>query len=115
MVANSSTVQTGMDVLDPTGNKIGTIDDILSVQAYSANDTAMSTSTFDDGTDTASSASGGQEYLKVQHGGVLGIGGTSLYIPFNAVQNVVPGESVTVNCTADTCGEMYGTKPDFLP
>jgi hypothetical protein len=59
--------------------------------------------------------SGDQTYLKVEHGGILGIGATDLYIPFSAVQTVVPGDNLTVNCTKDTCGDLYGDKPDVLP
>jgi hypothetical protein len=113
MALDLSTVQTGMDVIDPTGNTVGTVADIIDVQAYSATDTT-SGGVVDDTVSTAPT-SGGQRYLKVDHGGILGIGAQHLYIPFTAVQNVVPGESLTVNCTTDTCGDMYGTKPDFLP
>ena len=42
MALDLSSVQTGMDVHDPTGDKIGTVADIVSVQAYSATDTATS-------------------------------------------------------------------------
>jgi hypothetical protein len=102
-----------MDVLDPTGDKIGSISDIVGVQAYSAKDAQTG---YTDLTSTGSpSPSGEQTYLKVSQGGVLGIGATDLYIPYNDIQNIVPGESITVNCTKDTCGAMYGTKPDFLP
>lgn len=121
MAIDQSSVQTGMEVLDPTGEKIGTISDILDVQAYSATDTQPSYT--DPSTGTASdlqtttvtpNPSGGQRYFKVNQGGVLGIGAKELYIPFSAVENIVPGDNVTVNCTKETCGDMYGSKPDFL-
>jgi hypothetical protein len=111
-----------MDVLDPTGEKIGTVADILNVQAYSA--TEQDTMAADPATGTVADLqtttvspdpAGDQTYLKVEHGGILGIGATDLYIPFSAVQTVVPGDNLTVNCTKDTCGDLYGTKPDFLP
>jgi hypothetical protein len=57
----------------------------------------------------------GQRYLKVNHGGVLGIGAKELYIPFDAVDDVVPGDNVTVNCAKDACADTYGNKPNFLP
>lgn len=57
---------------------------------------------------------GGTGYLKVDQGGILGIGAKELYFPFSAVTDVVPGENVTVNCAKDQCGDLYGTKPDFL-
>jgi sporulation protein YlmC with PRC-barrel domain len=122
MAVNLSTVQTGMDVLDPSGNKIGSVSDILSVQAYSETDTdtvfadpAAGTAGDLQTTSVTPDPSGQQTYLKVDQGGILGIGAKELYIPFSAVQNVVPGDNLTVNCTKDTCGNMYGSKPDFLP
>lgn len=122
MATNLATVQTGMDVLDPAGDKIGTVSDILTVQAYSANEQdAMyadpATSTVSDLQTTMGTpdAAGEQTYLKVEQGGILGIGARELYIPFSAVKQVVPGGNLTVNCTKDTCGDMYGDKPAFLP
>jgi hypothetical protein len=122
MVVNLASVQTGMDVLDPTGEKIGTVADVLNVQAYSATDndtivTEPATGATADlqMTTVTPDPSGQQTYLKVEQGGILGIGAKDLYIPLSAVETVVPGDNVTVNCTKDTCGDMYGTKPDFLP
>jgi sporulation protein YlmC with PRC-barrel domain len=122
MAIDLSGVQTGMDVLDPAGEKIGSISDIVDVQAYSATDT---TSSYDDPatggtsdigvTTVTPNPSAEKTYLKVNQGGVLGIGAKELYIPFNSVKNIAPGDSVTVDCTKDTCGDMYGNKPDFLP
>lgn len=114
-----TTVQAGMDVLDPIGDKVGTISDILDVQAYSASDTDTAytdptTGTISDYDVTSVTPTGEQRYLTVKHGGLLGIGAEELYVPLSAVQNIVPGESVTINCTKDTCGDMYGTKPAAL-
>lgn len=53
-------------------------------------------------------------YLRVSSGGILGVGGHDLYIPSNAVTDVVPDERVTVNCGKDECARLYGTKPPFL-
>lgn len=53
-------------------------------------------------------------YLQVNEGGFLGIGETRLYIPFGAVEEVIPGESVTVSCTKEQCADLYVTKPLFI-
>lgn len=121
MAVDLGSVQTGMDVFDPAGEKIGTLSDILNVQAYSATEnqasyTAPGTGTTADvqmGT-TAPAPSGQNAYLKVDQGGILGIGAKELYIPFSAVESIVPGDNLTVNCTKATCADMYGTKPEFL-
>jgi hypothetical protein len=36
------------------------------------------------------------------------------YIPFDAVQNVAPGDGVTIHCTKDQCDNLYARKPSFL-
>jgi len=64
------------------------------------------------GMGTATATSTG--FFKVEHGGIFGIGATDLYIPFSDVATVVPGDSVTVSCTKDECGDRYAHKPDFL-
>lgn len=51
------------------------------------------------------------KYFEVHHGGILGIGGTSLYIPFSAVEAVSPGDSVTINCTADEAAQQFAQEP----
>ncbi len=56
----------------------------------------------------------GERYFKVDQGGFLGIGAKSLYIPFSAVQNVVAGDSVTLDCTKDECDARYGSMPAQL-
>lgn len=53
-------------------------------------------------------------YFQVRQGELLGFGGRDLYLPFSTIQAVAPGESVTVDCTEDTCEERYGTRPGVL-
>jgi PRC-barrel domain len=117
MVTNLSGILTGMDVLDTNGEKIGKVTDVLAVQAFSQ--TASTSGTYEESvapTEEAAYGSEGQgNILQVQHGGVLGMGGTDLYIPVSDVTNVVFGESVTVNCTENTCENLYAQKPGFLP
>jgi hypothetical protein len=52
--------------------------------------------------------------LKVNEGGVLGIGATELYIPADGVQSISPDESVTLTCAKAQCETMYAQKPSFL-
>lgn len=56
----------------------------------------------------------GDQYFKVEQGGILGFGAKSLYIPFSAVQNVVAGDRVILNCTKDECDARYGSMPAAL-
>ncbi|HZU14187.1 MAG TPA: hypothetical protein VFB58_15210 [Chloroflexota bacterium] len=53
-------------------------------------------------------------YMRVDHGGVLGFGVESLYIPFTAVEQVVPGDRVVIRCRRDEAADLYGQKPEFL-
>ena len=117
MATNLAGIETGMDVFDSNGDKIGKISDILTIQAQSH---AAVTSTYggtDTGFDTGTGSfgTGSGNILKVDQGGILGIGAKELFIPFSAVQSVVPGDNITINCTKDACGSMYGEKPEFLP
>ncbi|HZU11501.1 MAG TPA: PRC-barrel domain-containing protein [Chloroflexota bacterium] len=102
MVTNEQTVQNGMDVYDATGEKIGTVADVYTVQARSQGN-AM----------TPPSTSQGSVF-KVNEGGVMGIGATELYIPFSAVQTVTPGDRITLNTTKAKVDAEYARKPAFL-
>ncbi|MBV9280047.1 MAG: hypothetical protein JOZ41_08205 [Chloroflexi bacterium] len=51
---------------------------------------------------------GGAEYFEVDHGGFLGIGAKALYVPFSAVQEVVPGDRVVLSCTREECESRFG-------
>ena len=51
---------------------------------------------------------------RVDHGGLLGIGATAMYVPFSAVCDAVPGDNLTLDCTCSDCTERYAGKPDFL-
>jgi hypothetical protein len=118
MAINLAGVQSGMDVFDSTGDKIGTVADVLTLTAFSQNvqsdpyapGTAESTGT----PGYVSGATDQNAVLKVKEGGVLGIGAKELYIPVDAVQNITPGESVTLNCAKSQCETLYAEKPSFL-
>lgn len=111
-------VQSGMDVFDSTGDKIGSVADVLTLAAYSQNvqsdpyarGAADSLGTTGYGT----GATDQNAVLKVKEGGVLGIGAKDLYVPVDAVQTITPGESVTLNCAKSQCETLYAEKPSFL-
>jgi ribosomal 30S subunit maturation factor RimM len=116
MVTNIAGIENGMAVYDLNGEKIGTVDDVLTVEAHSQsslNDPYAGGAGDALGT-TSTGSNGNNSLLKVSQGGVLGIGATELYVPFDAVQNIAPGDGVTVNCTKDQCGNLYAQKPSFL-
>jgi hypothetical protein len=110
MVTNMSGIQRGMDVIDANGSKVGTISDVLTVQAFSQE---SASDPYGTGGGTSGAALEGT-ILKVLKGGLLGIGGTDLYIPVKDVQSVVPGENLTINCSNDACDNLYSNRPDFL-
>lgn len=97
MVTNLSDIK-GMHVFDPNGEKVGTVADVFAVPAFGH-------SSFD------SDAAGEGRILKVERGGIMGIGAADLYIPVKIVQSVVPGEYLTINCGKDVCDNLYAKKP----
>jgi hypothetical protein len=52
-------------------------------------------------------------YFEVEHGGFLGIGTQTLFVPMSAVQSAT-SDGVTLECLKDVCGSLYANKPDFL-
>ena len=54
------------------------------------------------------------KYFEVQHGGLLGIGAESLYVPFSAVNVVGADGAVTLKCTADEAASLYTERPASL-
>jgi hypothetical protein len=119
MATNLVGVQNGMDVYDSTGDKIGSVADVLTLAAYSqtaqndpyAGGTVDTTGTI--GT-IGSGTADENAVLKINEGGVLGIGATTLYVPLDAVQNIAPGDSLTLNCSKSQCESLYSQKPSFL-
>ncbi len=64
-----------------------------------------------DQTEAATLTPSDTKYLSVRHGGVLGIGGDLIYVPFSAVQAVNPGESVTLRSTSAESAVLFEEKP----
>jgi PRC-barrel domain protein len=94
MSADTMGIDKGMAVYTLDGGELGTVRHIW----------------VDDGEIPASP----QDYLEAGEGRFLGIGEHDLYIPFDAVVSVVPGASVTVNCSREECVALYAAKPDFI-
>lgn len=112
MSVNMAWIQSGMEVFDTNGEKVGTVDDVLAVEARSATEVSSGVTTAPGPFDPHPAHSGG--YLKVVSGGFLGIGGHDLYVPFSAVSNVAPGDCVTINCTRGMCSQEYSAVPEAL-
>ena len=67
---------------------------------------------FDDASATDSTMTGTDEgYMHIKTGGILGLGSKNLYVPFSAVDSVVPGENVTLNCAKEDCEHRFGHAP----
>ncbi len=106
MVTNLSDIK-GMDVFDPNGEKVGTIAAVFAVPAFSRNSPPNpSVGTVP--------PTGEETILKLERGGMMGIGATDLYIPVKDVQTMVPGKNLTINCSKDVCDNLYANKPDFM-
>lgn len=113
MTVGTSGIQKGMDVYDVNGDKVGTVKDIVSAPAVG--ETGAATDTVDEAATGAGEMDAGQEpYIKVERGGILGIGAKELYLPFSAVQNVVSGDNVMISSTKEEVEDLYGNRPDFL-
>lgn len=118
MATDFAGVQNGMDVYDSTGDKIGTVADVLTLAAYSQNARndpyAAGSADSTDATVSGTGVADQNAVLKVNEGGVLGIGAKELYIPVDAVQTITPGQSVTLTCAKSQCESLYAQKPSFL-
>lgn len=77
-----------------------------------ANDQNTSPGYTPGGTTPVAAYGGG--YLHVEQGGILGIGAKDLYIPMSEVQDVDPGNCVSLSITKRQADDNYQTKPDFL-
>lgn len=128
MATSAFTAQEGMVVVAADGTQLGRVAHIVrSVPHPGAFDSRSTsgigvgdapglgdTGKFSPPLDTATWTGGEGGYVVVTHGGVLGIGATHLYIPFHAVSGVVPGENLTLGCSAQECQRLYGEKPPGL-
>lgn len=125
MVENAADVQPGMQVYAADGQEIGKVahvwrdipmTDTSAAPAPSTTTTPLSAS--ETSTSTTEALSGAAilatGYFQVEHGGILGIGGTSLYVPFSTVEDLVRGDCLTLSCRKEECDQLYAHKPDSL-
>lgn len=78
-----------------------------------ANDQNTSPGYVAGGTGVPTTMTGGG-YIHVEQGGILGIGSKDLYIPITEVQDIDPGNCVSLTITKHQADENFQTKPDFL-
>lgn len=93
MIVAVSDAQLGMDVYDNAEKKIGIINEI-----YNAPDREE----------------GEHLYMQVTEGSVLEFWSKNLYVPFSAIVDLVPGQLVTLDCSAADAQKRFGSKPEFL-
>lgn len=104
------------------GEKVGSVANVFAVPAFGQNSTPnLSVDTIPTTGEVAHT--GGSldldsveegTILKVERGGIMGIGASDLYIPVRDVQSVAPGENLTINCNKDVCDHRYANKFDSM-
>lgn len=130
MASNAFTVQEGMDIYGSDGEKIGSVSHVYRQAPLDTSigvADSLAPGELDVETIDMSGTPAGQEmgpaagapsaptgYIEVSSGGVLGIGAKHLYVPFEAVQSVEPGDCATLDCTKSECESLYGTRPAAL-
>ncbi|GAC1462025.1 MAG: hypothetical protein PVSMB7_01300 [Chloroflexota bacterium] len=50
-------------------------------------------------------------YLHIKEGGLLGLGGKDLYVPTDQVEDVAPGDRITLRVTKAEAGERFTREP----
>lgn len=98
----------GMPVVDRQGRKIG-----LVAALYGAPDGGSDLNAFVVDRDSMHTGYG-LGYVKVQQGGILGVGCRNMYIPYNAILDITPQQQVSVDCTLEECQERFGERPSFI-
>lgn len=86
----------GMEVFASGGDKLGTVNQLWPQAAD------VVTGVITEG------------YFSVHEGGLLGLGGRELYVPFAAVDACVLGKRVTLNVTKVEAEARFEHKPDVL-
>jgi hypothetical protein len=142
MTVNTSGILKGMDVFGSEGDRIGTVaqvwanpsgenplfghvDDVVVVPRES--ELPVGSQAADFGMNATGPATIEQQYgephpmdtaetgyFAVDEGGMLGMGTTQLYVPFDAVMTVLAGDRLTLSCTKDEAGSRFATKPAWL-
>jgi hypothetical protein len=100
LVINEGDVRQGMDAIGLDGVALGTIETV-----WVGDPPEMNPHTLADGM-PATGGRDGHFYVRNE--------GDDLYIPFDAIAILFPGQNVTVSCTAGECRERYGKRPSGL-
>ncbi|MBV9281638.1 MAG: hypothetical protein JOZ41_16280 [Chloroflexi bacterium] len=123
MAASAFTLQEGMSVFGSDGEEIGKVSHILRQvpgalesgaerrTGVGLGDTGETVGGFSPPEGTATWVRGESGLIVVAHGGFLGVGAQHLYVPFDAVADVAPGDRAILTCTREECGRRYGRKP----
>lgn len=122
MPARAFTVHEGMRVRGSDEDEIGRVTEIVRHVVRSIEQSDRSSSGVGAGSGHMEDYSpamtmttwveGDRGYIVVAHGGVLGIGGSHLYVPFEAVAGVAPGDSVGLGCSGNECRRLYSRRPE---
>jgi hypothetical protein len=100
MTIRATDIERGMDVYGSDGEKIGHVTEVFGSEFGSDQPgVAPPTGTTPTGTPLP--------FLTVHREGILGIGSKEFHIPAEAVQNVLPGDRVELNCTKTECEDRY--------
>jgi hypothetical protein len=91
----------GVDVLDPDGEKVGTVADVFALPAFGHSN-------------VDSDPAGKGRILKVERGGIMRTDAVDLYIPVKDVRYVATGQCLTIDCSNDVHNIPYAEKPDFM-
>lgn len=124
------TVQQGMKIVGAEGESIGRVDHITrplpgtlggngshrKTSGLGLDDPGgwNSTGGFSPPLDIATWVEGDTGYIVALLGGLLGVGTTHIYVPFGAVADVNPGDSVILACSKAECRKLYTEKPEGL-
>ena len=97
MDAGPGDILRGMPVVDRLGRKIGLVAALYGTPTGSSELNAFVV-------DRDSMHAGyGPGYLKVQQGGILGIGCRDMFIPYDVILDIRPQQLVSVDCTMEEC------------
>lgn len=77
------------------------------IAAADGNDQSSGQSADQDGVDFTPSDT---KYLEIHHGGVLGFGGTSFYVPYSQIETLAP-DAVTLKCAAGEVESRFAQSP----
>lgn len=82
----------------------------IAVAAIEGNDRPSALGESDGDGDGGEFAPSDTKYFEIHHGGVLGFGGDSLYVPYSEVDSIAPN-AATLKCTASDVSARYAEPP----